>query len=250
MTITTVQPQYLAAPQDIASLHMTRLEKIALTSAVSGAVFNVFLYGIGATLADASNGMLFAVRVGAAILQAAAFDLVAIATVMGMRRGQRSNWSLLTAGASAFVSALIALDVAGVFAQPWLHAANALIVLAFTLHLLTPPALDADERQRLARLVVELAAARQDMADRDNALAARADEVADIRRQAAGLRRELAARPAPETIEVIYVAKHRLTWQQMELIAAELRQLDSVSQTTIRRRVAALAGPVTEEAGI
>jgi hypothetical protein len=58
---------------------MNKLEKIALTSAVSGAVFNVFLYGIGATLATATTGNLFYARVIAAILQAAAFDLVAIA---------------------------------------------------------------------------------------------------------------------------------------------------------------------------
>jgi hypothetical protein len=118
---------------------MTRLEKIALTSAVSGAVFNVFLFGVGATLADAESGLLLYVRALAAVVQAAAFDLVAIATVMGMRHGRRSHWSLMTAASAALVSALIALDVAGVWSQPWLHAANALIVLAFTLHLLTPP---------------------------------------------------------------------------------------------------------------
>jgi hypothetical protein len=223
---------------------MTRLEKIALTSAVSGAVFNVFLYGIGATLADAHEGGLYLVRGGAAVIQAAAFDLVAIATVMGMRHGRRSGWSLLTAIAAALVSALIALDVAGVWAQPWLHAANALIVLAFTLHLLTPPKLDADERQKLTRLVAELAEARQDVAERDNALASRADEVADIRRQAAELRRQLASIP---TTEVVYVAKGRLTWAAIEQLIVEFRQQDNVSLTTIRRRVAALAAPALEE---
>jgi len=227
---------------------MTRLEKIALTSAVSGAVFNVFLFGVGATLADAESGVLLVIRALAAVVQAAAFDLVAIATVMGMRHGRRSVWSFLTAAAAALVSALIALDVAGVWAQPWLHAANALIVLAFTLHLLTPPRLDADERQMLARITAELAVARQDVAERDKALASRADELADVRKQAATLRRELAARPEPETTEVVYVAKGRLTWQQMEQLARQWRQLDSISQTTIRRQVAALAAPAVEEA--
>jgi len=58
----------------------------------------------------------------------------------------------------------------------------------------------------------------------------------------------LAARPEPETTEVVYVAKGRLTWQQMEQLARQWRQLDSISQTTIRRQVAALAAPAVEEA--
>jgi len=215
---------------------MSKLEKVALSSAVSGAVFNVFLYGIGETLAGANEGTpLFTARVLFAVLQAAAFDLVAIATVMGMRNGRRSRWSMATAVASALVSAAIALDVAGVLGMPWLHAANALIVLAFTLHLLTPPQMDASERQELARLRQDTTAARQELAANEMLLTAE-------RQNVAGLRRELAARPEPETVEVIYVAKHRLTWPQVEQLAYTLRQLESVNQSTIRRRVAALTG--------
>lgn len=81
-----------------------------------------------------------------------------------------------------------------------------------------------------------LAETRQALADRDTLLA-------EARQTAAMLRHDLAVRPAPETIEVVIVAKHRLTWQQLELAVTELRRLDSVSQTTIRRHVAALAGP-------
>lgn len=231
---------------------MSRLEKIALTSAVSGAVFNVFLFGIGATLATASAGPLFYVRALAAVLQAAAFDLVAIATVMGMRSGRRSAWSLLTAVMAALVSMLIALDVAGVWAQPWLHAANALIVLTFTLHLLAPPKLDADERQMLTRLGNELADRDNELAgvwqlvaERDSELAAARQAVAEEQRRAADVRRELAARPAPETIEVVYVAAARLTWRQMEMLAVDFRQLETISQSTIRRRVAAMVPLLT-----
>ena len=239
---------------------MTRLEKIALTSAVSGAVFNVFLYGIGVNLSQAQTGTLFIVRACAAVLQAAAFDLVAIATVMGMRHGRRSAWSLVTALMAALVSAFIALDVAGVWAQPWLHAANALIVLAFTMHLLTPTKLDADERQTMARLMADLADERHVVAELQNALAdeqrmmaelqnALADErhsVAGLQRDLAAERRELAVRPPAIEVEVVYVAKHRLTWQQMEIAAHAFRQLESISQTTIRRRVAALFAPVAD----
>lgn len=220
---------------------MTRLDKIALTSAVSGAVFNVFLFGIGATLAEAVQGSpLFYWRVIAAVLQAAAFDLVAIATVSGMYHGRRSAWSMLTAVTAAAVSILIALDVAGVWTQPWLHAANALIVLVFTLHLLAPRKLDADERERLARLDKEAADLWQMVAERDSALTSE-------RQTVAALRRDLASRPPPETIEVVYVAAARLTWRQMEQLATDLRQLDSISQSTIRRRVAALAPALTLE---
>lgn len=226
---------------------MTKLDKVALTSAVSGAVFNVFLYGIGATLHEASSGPLFYLRVVAAILQATAFDLVAIATVSGMYHGRRSVWSMLTAVTAAGVSILISLDVAGVWAQPWLHAANALIVLVFTLHLLAPRRLDADERERLVRLDSEVTALRQAVAARDNDLAARDKALTNERQAVAALRRELAARPEPETVDVVFVARHRLTWQQLEQAVLELRQLDSISQSTIRRRVAALAPVLTGE---
>jgi len=215
-------------------MSMTRLEKIALTSAVSGAVFNVFLYGIGATLSQAGAGPLFYLRVVAAVLQATAFDLVAIATVTGMYHGKRSGWSMLTAVTAAAVSILIALDVAGVWQQPWLHAANALIVLVFTLHLLAPRKLDSDERARLARLDSEVTELWQLVAERDSALTAE-------RQAVAVLRRELAARPPAETVEVVFVAKHRLTWQQLEQTVMDLRRLDSISTSTIRRRVASIA---------
>lgn len=207
--------------------HMTRLEKVALTSAVSGAVFNVFLFGIGSTLTDATTGWLFIARVIAAIVQAAAFDLVAIATVMGMRHGRRGRWSLITAWASALVSAAIALDVAGVAAMPWLHAANALIVLAFTLHLLTPKALLADERQRLIQAEQTVAALEQRLNSREQDVAA--------------LEQRLNSR---EQMEVVYVATFALTWQKMLHLADQLRQADGISESTLRRRVAEIGKPV------
>ena len=80
----------------------------------------------------------------------------------------------------------------------------------------------------------DLAGVRQVLAERDIVLAATRQALADTKRT-------LAERPAPETVEVVIVAKHRLTWPQLERAVAELRQLDSISQTTIRRHVAALA---------
>jgi len=205
---------------------MTKLEKIARTSAVSGAVFNVFLYGIGATLHEARPGSpLFYLRMLAAVLQATAFDLVAIATVTGMYHGKRSQWSMLTAITAAAVSILIALDVAGVWAQPWLHAANALIVLVFTLHLLAPR---KTSRARQLRATVRrlCAAVRQERAT--------TDQLAVQLRQALERVRQLEQQPRQiEAQEVIVINDRQLSVRQLATIV-------DIPQTTLRRRLAQL----------
>lgn len=228
---------------------MSRLEKIALTSAISGAVFNVFLYGIGARLDEigAAWSLLFVLRVVAAIAQAAAFDLVAVATVMGMRAGRRGRWSIITAVASALVSAMIALDVAGVVQLPILHAANALIVLAFTLHLLTPRSLARDDVDRLTTLEQALADREQVVTDLEQTLTCREQELTRVEQALATARQELSSRATPATVDVIYVATHRLTWRQFEQAVGTLRHAETLSMSTIRRRVAELAAPMTEE---
>lgn len=127
---------------------MNGLETVALFSVVSGTVFQVFLFGIGVHLKDITytagdvlevlpQNILYYLRVIFGALQAVGFDLVVVATVNEMRKGRRSKWSWATAIASAIVSALIALDVASVMDQPWMHASYAIIVLAFTMHLFT-----------------------------------------------------------------------------------------------------------------
>lgn len=202
---------------------MTKLDKVALTSAVSGAVFNVFLYGIGATLHQASSGPLFYLRVVAAILQATAFDLVAIATVSGMYHGRRSVWSMLTAVTAAGVSILISLDVAGVWAQPWLHAANALIVLVFTLHLLAPR---KSSRPRQYRAIVRrlCAIVRQERAT-TNHLAAQLRQALERVRQLEGQPRQI------ETQEVIIIGGK-------EFSARHIARITSTPLTTLRRQLA------------
>lgn len=94
--------------------------------------------------------------------------------------------------------------------------------------------------QGLTLLRQEMAAARQTLTEFDTLLTTE-------RRSVTALRRELAARPAPETIEVVYVATHRLTWDKLEIAVREMRQAESISQSTIRRRLTALALPMTEE---
>lgn len=205
---------------------MTKLEKLALTSAVSGAVFNVFLYGIGATLESASAGPLFYVRAVAAVLQATAFDLVAIATVMGMRSGRRSPWSWLTAVTAALVSMFIALDVAGVWGQPWLHAANALIVLTFTLHLLAPQSAPPTSRPRQLRATVRRLCA---VVRRERATA---DHLAAQLRQALDRVNQLESQPCRiEPQEVIVIGERQYSLRQIAL-------LTDTPLTTLRRKVA------------
>ena len=235
--------------------HMTRLEKIALTSAAAGAIFNVFLFGIGSTLADATTGPLFYARAVAAVLQAAAFDLVAIATVSGMYRGRRSHWSMLTAVTAAAVSILIALDVAGVWHQPWLHAANALIVLVFTLHLLAPAKSSRarEYRQLVKRLVSRLRQERQ-VAEYNLSNVRTASEQAvsrleqernSLEQMLATARQELSTRPPALTVEVIRLARYELTWDQTEQLARMILTKQSGSLSSVRRYVAQLADKET-----
>lgn len=209
---------------------MTLLEKAALTSAVSGAVFNVFLFGVGATLDDATSGWLWIARLCAAVLQAAAFDLVAIATVVGMRHGRRSSWSFGTAVSAASVSALIALDVSGVWRQPWLHAAYALIVLAFMFHLLAPQREQVARPRQLRRLVRRLCAeVRRERAT--------TDQLAAQLRQAMDQVRQLEQRAGETEIVEMAVINDR---------PVSLRQLAEVTGTpltTLRRRLAQLPAP-------
>lgn len=228
---------------------MTKLEKVALGSAAIGSVFNVFLFAIGSSLGDATPGSwLFWLRVAAGVLQAAAFDLVAIATVLGQRAGRRSKWGSITAVSGAGVGALIALHVAGVWDQPWLHAAYSLIVLAFMLHLAAPRITPRIKQLRkLARRLIKLIRAeRQELAKKRQELAAIEQMLATSRQYEIDLRRELASRPAPEQVEVIYVARHQLTWEQMIQLVAAVRQLERLSLTTLRRKVAELAPPVAD----
>lgn len=94
-------------------------------------------------------------------------------------------------------------------------------------------------RQVVAHLATDLAAARQ-------AVATQQRRAAELERDLAAARRELASRPPPEEVEVVYVARYRLTWQQLEQVVRRLAAENGVSLTTIRRRVAELEGEAAE----
>jgi hypothetical protein len=71
--------------------------------------------------------------------------------------------------------------------------------------------------------------------------------VASLQAELTAARHELTRRPPPVTVEVVRVARFELTWPQLEQLARMLRQSETLSLSTIRRRVAELAEPMTEE---
>lgn len=116
---------------------ISTLDKAALITTGAAAAFKVLLWSLGMSLTsdEPAVGVL---RVVFAILSFVAFDLVLFAVVVDQRRYGRSGWSLLAAAGAAVVSAFIALDVAGVLPFAGLHAAPAIMLLLFVLHLVMP----------------------------------------------------------------------------------------------------------------
>lgn len=116
---------------------ISNLDKAALITTGAAAAFKVLLWSLSLSLtsSDPAVGVL---RVVFAVLSFVAFDLVLYAVVVDQRRYGRSGWSLLAAAGAAVVSALIALDVARVWPLDGLHAAPAIMLLLFVLHLVLP----------------------------------------------------------------------------------------------------------------
>lgn len=71
-----------------------------------------------------------------AVAAAVALDLVVVTTTMGRRKGRESIYGMLTAASAAVFSALVALDVYGVFPfGAWLHAAFPITTFVYAQHL-------------------------------------------------------------------------------------------------------------------
>lgn len=121
------------------------LDKLALFTTGAGAAGKVLLWGLGVGLAGARPDWATAILWIFAGLSFVAFDLVLGSIVVDARRhGLRWTGLLAVAGAAA-LSALIALEVAGVVDWPALHAAPAVTLLLYALHLMWPyPATVAD----------------------------------------------------------------------------------------------------------
>lgn len=110
---------------------VTLFEKVALMSLGAGAAFKALLWALNATT-DSADPTITLLRSVFAWLSFVAFDLAIGAVVL---RG----WSVsgaITIAVAALVSAALALDVSGVWVAPALHAAPALTLAAFSLHLM------------------------------------------------------------------------------------------------------------------
>jgi hypothetical protein len=110
---------------------ITLLEKLALLSIGAAAAFKALLWSLNQT-ADSSDWYIVRLRVIFAALSFVAFDLVIGAVVL---RGWSKSGAIALLVAAA-VSAALALAVAGVWTEPALHAAPALTLAAFGLHLM------------------------------------------------------------------------------------------------------------------
>lgn len=112
-------------------MDITRLEKAALITTGAAAAYKTLLWSLEASV-DSSESYIIILRFLFAALSFVAFDLVITSVVF---RGW--SWSgagaLLVAGA---VSAAIGLDVARVWTMPALHAAPAIVLIAFGAHLM------------------------------------------------------------------------------------------------------------------
>lgn len=114
------------------------LDKSALFTTGAGAAGKVLLWGLGVALVGAQPEWATAILWVFAGLSFVAFDLVLGSIVVDARRyGLRWTGLLAVAGA-AVMSALIALEVAGVVTWPALHAAPAVTLLLYALHLMWP----------------------------------------------------------------------------------------------------------------
>ncbi len=204
--------------------HLSRWEKGAVFATGAGGAFNILLYQLGYTLADAvpGAGPIWWSRVFFAIVSFVGFDLALGVTVMAMRQGRRSRWAALTIVAVVVAAGGIGLDVAGVIALPVLHAAPVLVLAAFMLHLAAPrlsqrPEQLAQERDSLALDVAQLAQERDAAAHE----AARAWDAARDHEETAGQLRHALTQAAAQVDH----------WQRMAAQAAQAPALTADHET-------------------
>lgn len=235
--------------------HLTKGEKFALFTTGAGGAFNILLYQLGFSLADATlaqpglnaSTVLFVLRAVFAAISFVGFDLTLVVTVQAMRDGRRSRWAYITVGAALLAAAGIGLDVAGVWTLPYLHAANAVVLAAFMLHLAAPSTdalilmraeRDAAQRQQLhvdalrleaedraAQLTREAESLRADVDAQSGELTRLRDILTQTQRERDAVKRELSQKPE-EVIELRNgerVSVRRLA-AQLEIPEANLRR--------------------------
>jgi hypothetical protein len=224
-------------------------EKAALFTVGSASAFNVLLWALGSGLADAAPGLtpLGVLRVAFAVASFVGLDLTIVVTVMAQRDGRRSMWAWLTATAAMLAAGGMGLEVAGVVAWPWLHAAPVVVLFAFMHHLAAPRVAHraevlaqevAQTGADLAHLGAELAQRVEDVAQRDaeaarmrGELAQTGAEVARLRRELAHEREAMAQRQLTDGAEAITVGARSFSLRQ-------LARVTGVPESTLRNRMA------------
>lgn len=155
---------------------LTTLDKAALITLAAGVAFKLLLHNVGATL-ETTAWWFDGLRWVFGLVAFVAFDLVVLAVIVDGRRNPPDVRSYLALGGATLAAALIGLDVAGVWRQPWMQAAQAVLMLLFGIHLMRPR-LFASVQAECARLTAECAALAQRVQaahDERTQLAQRAD---------------------------------------------------------------------------
>lgn len=155
---------------------LTTLDKAALITLAAGVAFKLLLHNVGATL-ETTAWWFDGLRWVFGLVAFVAFDLVVLAVIVDGRRNPPDVRSYLALGGATLAAALIGLDVADVWRQPWMQSAQAVLMLLFGVHLMRPR-LFASVQAECARLTAECAALAQRVQaahDERTQLAQRAD---------------------------------------------------------------------------
>lgn len=214
---------------------LTALDKAALVTLAAGVAFKLLLHNVGATL-ETDAWWFDGLRWFFGAIAFVAFDLVVLAVIIDGRRNPPDLRSYLALGGATLAAALIGLDVAGVWRQPWMQAAQAVLMLLFGVHLMRPRVYEhlRSECARLTAECAELVARVQAAHDERTQAAQRADlaegECARLRTLASDAAQradltesecaELARQAAQMEAEC---ARQRTRAEQAEQAAAQLR---------------------------
>ena len=220
---------------------LSRLEKGTLLALGAGNAFNILLFAMGLTLSDATGGPWLWVRGAFAVVQFVAFDLTVVATVQAMRDGRRSRWAGLTVAVAALAAILIALDVS-TWRMPFVHAAYAVVLPLFMLHLAAVRQGVTHELQGVAR---RASAAEQEVAELRQALINRQQEVAQAQQMALLLRQEYEQQIVTLRQQLTHTAQQALTDDATTITVAgrryttrQIATIFEISESSVRRKLA------------
>lgn len=176
-----------------------------------------------------------------------ALDLAMVTTVISRRNGRRGPWGGLTAAAATSFSALIALEMAGAWEpSPYLHAAYAVVIFLFVMHLSSPrlralnlPLL-VQRRQLIRRLLQRLRSSLQEGADLRSRFAEVSQQLADLRSHFAAVSQQLADLRSHTAAHSQDLAQERQRVADRERDTAHLRSqnADLAHQLTARSQEA------------